>query len=236
MSAEDRWLVLIDESADAEVYRIGALVMAAGQRRLLRADLDAVMARAEREFGIAATTELHGFEIYQGHGPWRALQPFERIQVYRWALEAIAFRTDALLFESVNRSAFRSRYAGPHRSEHEEALHRIFDVVQARAVEQRQAAFVYADQCRFAASVVRSLEESRQLRESGRAGSRLDRILRIVFVDSAANRQIQAVDLVTYLKQRIASDRDRDRARVARANARLWDTVADKVAHDRTWP
>ena len=71
---------------------------------------------------------------------------------------------------------------------------------------------------------------------SGRAGSRLDRILRIVFVDSAANRQIQAVDLVTYLKQRIASDRDRDRARVARANARLWDTVADKVAHDRTWP
>lgn len=237
MSREDRWLVLIDESADTDVYRIGAMVMRAGPRRLLRVDLDQVMQRAQDTFGVTASTELHAVEMYQGKGEWSRLQPRERIAVYGWALEAIAFHADAFLFEAVDREAFRLQNAGPHDNEHEAALQRTLEVIQHRAVERRQAAFVYADQCRFAASVVRSLEQSkRRDAVKGTGGVLFDRILHIEFVDSAANRQIQAIDLVTYLKQRIASGRDAGRPKSLRANLKLWERVAKKVAHDVMWP
>lgn len=221
MSADDRWIALIDESADTEIYRIGALVMPAGQRRLLAADLDAVMDRAEREFGIPASTELHGVEIFQAKGPWRSLRPWERIQVYTWALHAIAFRANAIIFEAVHRAEFARIYAGRGFNEHEAALTYTLERIHERAKANDQACYVFADDCRFAASVVRSLEEFRQSGTWGYKSTQLDRILSIEFVDSAKYRQIQAIDLVTYLKQRIDSGRDADRPKVDRANRRL---------------
>lgn len=235
MSAEDRWVALIDESADREVYRIGALVMPASQRRLLAADLDAVMARAEARYGIAATTELHGFEMFQGHGPWRALKPWERIDVYGQALDAIAFRADAVIFEAIYRPEFERIYAGRGYNEHEAALMYTLERIHERAVSKQQACYVFADNCRFAASVVRSLVH---FQESGTWGYRkktLDRILKIEFVDSEKYRQIQAVDLVTYLKTRIDSGRDDKRPQVARANERLWKKIDGIVTRDRVW-
>ncbi|WP_273652983.1 DUF3800 domain-containing protein [Cellulomonas fimi] len=235
MNAEDRWVALIDESADGDIYRIGALVMPAGQRRLLAADLDAVMDRAEVKYGIPASTELHGFEMFQGHGVWRDLKPWERIDVYGQALDAIAFRADALIFEAIYRPEFQRIYAGRGYNEHEAALMYTLERIHERAVSKQQACYVFADECRFAASVVRSLLHFQQFGTWGYRKKNLDRILKIEFVDSSKYRQIQAVDLVTYLKTRIDSDRDAQRPRVARANERLWKKVDGIVTRDRVW-
>lgn len=236
VSPDDRLIALIDESADRSTYRIGAMVMPARGRRLLRADLDAVMDWAERSYGIPAATELHGVEMFQGKEAWRALEPRQRIDVYSSALDAIAWRGEAFIFESVDRARFQQRYAAqPKLNEHEAALMYTLERIQEYAVAQRQAVYVFADDCRFAASVTRSLERFKLEGTWGYRRSKLDRILSIEFVDSAKNRQIQAIDLVTYLKHRIASGRDDGKPKVARANERLWGKVSDKVIRDRLW-
>lgn len=235
MSSDDRWIAFIDESADRDIYRIGALVMYAGQRRLLAADLDAVMDRAEREFGIPASTELHGVDMFQGKGAWRDLQPWQRIKIYGEALDVIAFRAGCLIFEAIEREPFALAYAGRGYNEHEAALMYTLERIDERARARRQAAYVFADECRFAASVVRSLEDFKRDGTWGYRSRKLDRILKIEFIDSAKHRQIQAADLVTYLKQRIASGRDDARPKVANANAKLWSKIEQKVVRDRVW-
>jgi len=235
LNPDERWIALIDESADRDVYRIGALVMPAGQRRLLAADLDAVMDRAEAKYGIPATTELHGFEMFQGHGPWRELKPWERIDVYGQALDAVAFRADAVIFEAIYQPEFQRIYDGRGYNEHEAALMFTLERIHERAVAKKQECYVFADECRFAASVVRSLVHFQQHGTWGYRKKTLDRILKIEFVDSSKYRQIQAIDLVTYLKQRIDGGRDDNRPRVARANERLWKKVDGIVTRDRVW-
>ncbi len=211
------------------------MVMPAAQRRLLAADLDAVMARAEREFGVPAETELHGVNMFQGKEEWRALAPRQRIAVYGWALDAIAFRASMFIFEGIERRSFEAAYKSRGYNEHEAALMYTLERIQEKAKVANQAAYVFADDCRFAASVVRSLQQFKRTGTWGYRSTNLDRILKIEFVDSEKYRQIQAIDLVTYLKQRIASERDAHRPKVHRANLELWERVSSLVVRDRLW-
>lgn len=238
MTTDDgRLVALIDETADQTYYRIGALVIRAGAVRKLAAELDGVMAKAQDDHGIPATTELHGHEMFHGGKGWECLKrgPRARIAIYGQALDVVGRFAETVIIRGVHRPGFQLRYASrPDWNEHEAALMFVMERLDLYARNQRQPMFIFADDCRFAASVRGSLERFKLSGTWGYRGRVLEQIQSIEFVDSAAYRQIQAIDLITYIKHRRASGRDQD-PRAKAANEKLWEKISHRVHVDYDW-
>lgn len=235
-TADPRLVALIDESADQTFYRIGALVTRVGLLEKLASELDAVMAQAEAAHGIPASTELHGHEMFHGGKGWEGLKdrPRARIAVYGQALDVVSRFAEAVIIRGVHRPRYRQRYTRPDWNEHEAALMFVMEKLDLYAQKEGQPMFIFADECRFAASVRRSMEGFKTRGTWGYRGRVLRHIESIEFVDSAEYRQIQAIDLVTYMKHRRASGRDTNAKAVA-ANDRLWAKIAPRVTVDYDW-
>lgn len=230
---------LIDESADNEHYRITAVIVDSrdpGESEL-HEGLEAVMDRVEASYGIPATTELHGHDMFHGKEGWAALHrmPRARIGIYRQALEVVADTAEAIIIRGVHRPRFRTRYASrPDWNEHESVLTFVLEDIDAYAERRRRPVYAFADDCRFAKSALASFEEYRVSGTWGYRSRVIEQVKEVRFVDSSEYRQIQGADLVSYLNHRILSRRD-TREDAKRANAQLWSIVQPRVIANRTW-
>jgi hypothetical protein len=236
-AGDARLVALIDESADQEYYRIGAMVTRVGVLADLAQGLDEVMARASATHGVAATAELHGHEMFHGGGAWEVLKsrPRARISVYGQALDVVARHAEAIVIRGVYRPRFKQRYANrPDWNEHEAALMFVIENLDGYAAREKQPMYLFADECRFAASVRRSLETFKSSGTWGYRSRVISHVQSIQFVDSATYRQIQAIDLVSFLNHRRASRRDTNPKAIA-ANENLWARISDRVIIDRDW-
>lgn len=235
---DDQQLVgLIDESADQAFYRVAALVVRADQMEPLRLGLDYVAARAAHDFGVAAGVELHGHEIFHGNEGWQQMKKMHRarIAVYGQALDVVARHSEAILIKGVERRRFRARYANrPDWNEHENALTFLIEELDGYAQRDGNPMSLYADNCRFAASTIAHLARFQQWGTWGYKARRIEHIEDLIYLDSAATREIQAADLVSYLNHRIKSKRDRD-PRAIKANEQLWARVSHLVTFDHDW-
>lgn len=230
---EDRLVALIDESADRRYYRVGALVVRLRDVAPLARELTAVMVRAHEKFGIDPATELHAHRMFHGNEAWRELHPRQRIGVYGEALDVVGELAETILIRGVHRPGHRARYQGRF-SEHEAALTFVMEELDRYAESEGQSVHIFADDCRFAASARRWLATYQEAGTWGYRARVLRQIAQLEFVDSATYRQIQGIDLVTYMKTRIASGVEKD-SRAVRANAQLWERVSRKVHVDQIW-
>lgn len=237
-SADRRLIALIDESADENVYRVGALVIRSHDFAPLGLGLDYVAMRAARRFGLPDDVELHGHEIFHGNKSWKPTKgrTRERIGVYGDALDVVARHGEAVLVEGINRERFRRRYGSSHQySEHEHALTYLIERLDEYAQRDGNSMFLLADNCRFAGQTMKHLARFTTTGTWGYKGRVITQIAGLEYRDSAATRQIQAADLVCYLNHRIRSGRDTE-PRAVKANTQLWNRVAHLITHHRDWP
>jgi hypothetical protein len=235
MRTEQGLVALIDESANQHFYRIAALVVHARWIKEYGLALDDVAARASEAYGTPAAAELHGHSLFQGSDDWTALHPRQRIGIYGDGLAAVARYGEAIFIRGVHRPRFRERYARrPDYNEHEAALMFVMENVNAHALRTNSSVRVVADECRFAASIRRSLETFKVDGTWGYRAQPLTHIDDITFVSSKDYRPVQGIDLVAYLKTRRASRLDTD-PRAIKANRQLWEKIAHLVSVDRDW-
>ncbi|MEU7994385.1 DUF3800 domain-containing protein [Micromonospora sp. NPDC049060] len=227
-------LTYVDESFTDRLYWIGALLVPDVVAMPLSEALDQVMDHATKTYGVPPATELHGYDIFHARSVWKGVPPRARIAVYRAAMEAIGAHNVTIIIRGVQRAALAKRYAADARPAHEVVLSHLLERVDGYAASREEYALVIADEVQEQA--VHRADLTRY-RVSGTGGYRSRKLTRIVdtlhFAPSHASRLVQAVDLVTFLFQRL--DRPGADTRETAANERLWSLVASRCYHSWCW-
>ncbi|MCI4063690.1 DUF3800 domain-containing protein [Micromonospora sp. R77] len=227
-------LTYVDESATDRFYWVGALLVPAKVAMPLSEALDQVMDHAVKTYGVPADTELHGYDIFHARSVWKGVPPRARIAVYRAAMEAIGAEDVTIILRGVQRLALAERYGPSARPAHEVVLSHLLERVDGYTASRDEYALVIADEVHNPA--VHRADLSRY-RVSGTGGYRSRRLTRIVdtlhFAPSHASRLVQAVDLVTFLFQRL--HRSGADPRAVAANERLWSLVRARCYHSWCW-
>ena len=220
-SFDPNWVAVIDESFQDDVFWIGVLLLPDLAITELQLELDAIMQRAWKDFGVPADAELHGIDIFHGRADWHKLAPWQRIKVYNWALDAIGRYGEIIHFTRVDRNVDTMTIAS-ERTDHASALLSALSNIQNFANTGKFDVVVLADLTPNAPTITSTISAYRK-------SNNLNRINSLTFRDSSEDRAIQAIDLVLYLRQRIASGVDDGKPRVHRTNRRLWDHFANSI-------
>lgn len=227
-------LTYVDESYTDRWYWIGALLVPDTVAIPLSTALDEVVLDAAKAYGVAAESELHGYDLFQGRAPWTGLPPRARIAVYNAGLKAIGAHDVTIILRGVDRRGLARRYINP-KPAHEVVLSHLLERVDGYAAMREELALVIADEVDNPA-IHRS--DLSRYRIDGTGGYRSRRVTRIVdtlhFAPSHASRLVQAVDLVTFLFRRMATGLAAD-PREAATNERLWSWVEPRRYHSWCW-
>ncbi|MEU7802622.1 DUF3800 domain-containing protein [Micromonospora arborensis] len=227
-------LTYVDESFTARIYWIGALLVPDAAAMRLSEALDQVVVDAVKTYGVPVDVELHGYDIFHGRKRWRGVPPRARIAVYKAAMSTIGAEEEvAIILRGVKREQLAKRYAHP-RPAHEVVLSHVLERIDGYAASREEYALVIADEVHDQAAHRADLT---RYRVSGTGGYRSRRLTQIVdtlhFAPSHASRLVQAVDLVTFLFQRLElSGAD---ARAAAVNEQLWAFVEPRRYHSWCW-
>ena len=229
----------VDESYNKSFYYMTALLCPFEYVQDLASALDAVVARASRDYpNIAPDAELHGYEVFHGKGNWQALISMHRVRIsiYSQVFTAIGSLPVHIIVRGVDRQRLEARYPAlvhPHSI----VLSHLLERIDEHAKNLGDLALVIADeigqddqnQCR---------DELRLYRESGTYGYRGHRLTQIIdtlhFAPSKASRLVQAADMVAFLARRILCKEDND-SRAISANEELWAHIEPCVAHCWCW-
>lgn len=227
-------LTYVDESFTDRFYWVGALLVSDRAALPLSEALDQVMDHATKTYGMPPGTELHGYDIFHAKSAWKGVPPRVRIAVYRAVMEAIGTHDVTIIIRGVKRVALAKRYGEYARPAHEVVLSHLLERVDGYAASRDEYALVIADEVQEQAAHRADLT---RYRVSGTGGYRSRKLTRIVdtlhFAPSHASRLVQAVDLVTFLFQRL--DRPGADLREAAANEGLWSLVASRCYHSWCW-
>ncbi|MBM0201890.1 DUF3800 domain-containing protein [Micromonospora sp. STR1s_5] len=226
-------LTYVDESFTSRVYWIGALMVPDAAAIPLSEALDQVVADAVKTYGVPVDAELHGYDLFHGRKGWHGVPPRARIAVYRAAMAAIGAQEVAVVLRGVKRQQLAKRYASP-RPAHEVVLSHVLERVDGYAASLNEYALVIADEVHDQAAHRADLG---RYRVSGTGGYRSRKLTRIVdtlhFAPSHASRLVQAVDLVTFLFQRLEIPGTDPRATAI--NQQLWALVEPRRYHSWCW-
>lgn len=227
-------LAYVDESATADRYYLGAVVVDGDCALSLGSALDAVMAKASTAYlNVASTTELHGHSIFHGKDEWTGMPPRARISVYDQAMRAIGEHPVEIYLRGINTARQKARYHNPH-PPHDVVLQHLLERLDENIPEP---ILVIADEVHDH-DRTRHRANLRSFRRSGTPGYRSSYLPRILdtlhYADSRHSRLVQAADLVTFMYVRTTRHIESD-PRAVRANAKLWDRVADRLTHAYVW-
>lgn len=226
-------LTYVDESFTARVYWIGALLVPDTVAIPLSQALDQVVEAATKTYDVPDGAELHGYDIFHGRSRWRFAPPRARIAVYKEAMRAIGAHDVTIILRGVRRLGLQQRYSAS-RPAHEVVLSHLLERVDGYAAMRQEYALVIADEIHNQADHRADLT---RYRVSGTGGYRSRKLTRIVdtlhFAPSHASRLVQAVDLVTFLWQRL--DLPATDPRVAAINHQLWELVQPRLYHGWCW-
>jgi hypothetical protein len=101
-------LAYLDESYTKERYYIAALVVPEAEAISLTSALDEVVQKASDSYGAKHNAEVHGKDLFQAQGDWRALgKPRQRIGIYNDAFKAIAEHEVSIIVRGVHIGASR---------------------------------------------------------------------------------------------------------------------------------
>jgi len=231
----------VDESyTDPEDVFALACVLADGPSLARLCDgLDAVAGDAAG-FGVAATAELHAYEMFHGKGEWERLAGKARAQValYTKAFEAIKASGCEVLTRSTQPSKLDAT------APHEIVLRYLVEELDRIAERRDEHILIICD------SVSEGPQHRADLRNSKRSGTggyksrKLERILDTMhFADSHDSRGLQAADLVAFLHRRILRNEnhtvdERERNAVEQVWSRLGGSTSEGgcILGQRNWP
>jgi hypothetical protein len=206
-----RWvrIAYVDEAADRYRYRIGAVLMRPEKVNATIRAIDEIAGDVEARLHVVAP-EFHGYEVFQGQGPWAGVAPNERIHVYARMFECIAEAEAEIVLCGFDQDP-------PGRHNWDEGTHISLMTGLVVALDQHclscnEHVLVVADEHSTAA---RCQTLTRLLQEIYSTGTRRavePRDLRVIdslhYVRSHDSRLVQASDLVAYLVRRAPRDGD----------------------------
>lgn len=233
------FLAYLDESYDARLYWMAALLCPDDAVGSLTRALDDVVRKASSSYAeLGEQAELHGHDLFHGKGAWKPLLqlPRARIGIYHAAVRSIVAHDVEILIEGVDVTCLRQRFPEadhPHTVVLSHLLERIDDRAEHR--HAGQSVLTIADQVDRADSYRQKLWHFQRHATLGQPVRELRHIVdTLYFVPSSASRLVQAADLIAFLNRRVGGGGERDQ-RAARANDVLWSTIQPRVIHHRCW-
>lgn len=213
---------------------MAALVTGGPAAVALSEELDGVAAKAACAYGLSKDVELHGHEIFQAKGGWRAVPPRARVGVFDDFVEAVAaqdVRVIARAMDVVGQKA-RYTYCDPP---HTVVLQHLLERIDEHAEDLGEYALVIADEVEGQAQHRADLSA---YKERGTIGYRRRRLTRIVdtlhFAPSHASRLVQAADMIAFLYRRTFTHQESDE-RSRKAKIAMWNRLAPRVHHELCW-
>ncbi|MGW6449489.1 DUF3800 domain-containing protein [Lentzea sp. NPDC055074] len=235
-------LTYVDESFCKHCYYITALMVPEREAIALSDALDAVVRTTHDKFpDVAATAELHGYDIFQGRADWAAVARMVRVRigVYQKALEAIAQHDVRIIIRGVDPVTLKERYSDPGFYPHSVALAQLLERVDIHAEGSEELTLVIADEPGQADQQPEYRDDLQKYRGDGGWGFCARKLVRIVdtlhFAPSRASRLLQAADLVAFLHHRIATTKPEHDQRSVKANDDLWRLISPQVIEATIW-
>lgn len=226
----------VDESYSKDRYYVGAYVVRDDQLAIIKQAV-ANSRRYAEGFGVAATAEIHGYEIMSGKGDWAPLRGKARAStaVYRRALTEIAAVSGARAFvEGVDIPRLHARYSYPQ-PPHQIALRHLLEKLNGYAARVGDRIVVIADEVPDQQAHAMRMASYQTMTTGGYKPSKLARIdFPITFGRSAESPGLQCADLIVYLYRRLDAHVHGDE-RAAVAARSLWELTRPLRPLVRRW-
>lgn len=225
----------MDESENPERYWVGALLCRETDINELELALETVCLRAYDDFGVELGAELHGHRIFHGQDDWEHLYVRARIAVDANALKVLRDSQVEILLRGVNLRQLRERYASPDHP-HSVCLSHLIERLDERSENLYGGTEIslIADEHHQADVYQRELWTFQRYATEGYRSRQIVHVKDLEFMPSHEHRLLQAIDLVTFLNQRIYERVGKDE-KADRANLRLWELISHQVVHRHCW-
>ncbi|WP_277959146.1 DUF3800 domain-containing protein [Frigoribacterium faeni] len=227
----------IDESArDNRFYFFGGLLVDDDAARSIEVGLSGIgRLLAENIPGFDAETELHGNEMFHGHGAWGSVPIPWRVKACELVSKAIARSGAEYTFRGIDLTALRARYVSPYPA-HLLTLAHILDDVDGRLDRVLGGvALVLADDHHSAATSRRNLVDFKLRKVPGYTQGKLENLVdTIYFGPSHASRLLQAADVATFFFNREKTIIESD-ARAQAAVGRIVRRIRQVTVSEYTW-
>jgi hypothetical protein len=228
-------LAYVDESYSKGYFFLAAIIVNSDSAVAIESGLDAIVREYAQATSLPEEAELHGHELFNGHGAWGALQIRQQINVYGRALEVIGKSGAHVVLRGMNVTRQKERYGENAWPPHDVVLGHLLESVDSVATELDDRLVVVADEIH---SSERHRESFRGYRVNGTPGYRSSRLPSLVdtihFGPSKHSRLLQAADLVAFMHHRRSAVIETD-ARQVRAIERMWVHVEPCIKHRWTW-
>ena len=228
-------LAYVDESYSKGYFFLAAVIVNSDSAVAIEKGLDAIVQEYARTTALPASAELHGHELFNGHGEWGALQIRQQINVYARALEVIGKSGAHVVLRGMNVAKQKERYGEAAWPPHDVVLGHLLENVDSVATELGDRLVVVADEIH---SSERHRESFRGYRTNGTPGYRSSRLPSLLdtihFGPSRHSRLLQAADLVAFMHHRRSAITETD-DRQLRAIERMWVHIEPSVTRCWTW-
>lgn len=228
----------VDESSrkSPDAYYVGALVVDAGQVRAIERSLDAVMELVTAQWpNVAPDTEFHGYDMFQGKEAWKGVPPHLLAWASQQAVEAICGHQPWFAIHGVETNRLQNKYGVNAYEPHEVALSQLLMKVQKKLRRKGHEIMVFADEHHLAADSRTRFTELRNGAVKGLSDQPLDIYLDTMYFGPSKNsRLLQAVDLLTYFRQRASHETERHPQAIRRMR-NIRKSIDRVCQHDYLW-
>ncbi|NUL45648.1 DUF3800 domain-containing protein [Cellulosimicrobium funkei] len=226
-------LCYVDESSrkSPDAYYVGALVVDAGQVRAIEAGLNAVMNQLKaKQPSLASDAEFHGYDLFQGKDAWKGMPPHLLAWASQQAVESICNHQPWFGVHGVETDLLQKKYGNHAYEPHEVALSQLLMKVQKKLKHRGHEIMVLADEHHLAEDSRTRFTEMRNGAVKGLSDGALDLYLDTIYFGPSKNsRLLQAVDLLTYFRQRRRHETERHPQAIRRM--RNINKSIDSVCH-----
>jgi hypothetical protein len=227
-------LTYVDESYTDNWFTMAALLVDGPAAVALTEELNAVATRAATAYGLDATVELHGHEIFHATGAWAGVPVRARVGVFDDVVEAVAGHEVMVIARAMDIVGQRARYAAPD-PPHSVVLQHLLERVDECATLHGEYALVIADEVDGQAKHRTDLSSYREVGTKGYRRRRLTRIVDTLhFAPSHASRLVQAADVIAFLYRRVFTHQETDE-RSRKAKVAMWRRLKPRVHHELCW-
>jgi hypothetical protein len=236
-------LCFVDESFKGDFYGFAAVIADEHATKALTHELNAIVNQAAVNWGISATSEIHGYPLFHGKDDWAPIGDRARVAIFQQIVNAIVQADVTILMRAINKGRLEQRQANesypvnfpPEQVCFQHILQRADDIARRRTTH----ALIIADE---RGDRERHRERFAMYQTRGTPGvymhTTLDHLLDTVhFAPSHHSRMLQAADILAFVYRRVRTVSESD-PRSAAAMERLWSTIQESgKLHDvGTWP
>lgn len=237
-------LAYLDESGrrshgEPQRYFMGALMVDEEQLVQIESGLDRVgQFVAAQVPGFDPSSELHGYEMFQGHSNWKSVPTSLRVRACIAASRVLADSGASFILRCINIDALKAKYTNPF-PEHQLALSQALESVQ-RVIDSdhngEQPVLVLADEHHTAPGSRSRFRSMRTQAQRGQTSMPLTCLVdTIYFGPSNHSRLLQAVDIATFFKARYDHVRERD-SRAIKAMDKIRSNLEKCCRFSYDWP